>query len=96
MRIPSNKPDITTDIADPRRAGGAMSATSGRRIWGVIDVNPIRKEMISNTKRLFVTASPMVKVVDITMKSNINWRRRNISPSGVINKRPTPNLDLDQ
>jgi hypothetical protein len=93
MRMPSKRPDTTTAIADPRRAGGARSATSGMRIWGATDVNPTRKEMISNTKRLFVIASPTVKVVDSPIKSNINWRRRSMSPSGVINRRPIPYLE---
>jgi hypothetical protein len=57
----------------------------------VTDVNPIRNEIISNTKRLFVMASPIVKVAENTTKSNINWRRRSMSPSGVMNRRPIPN-----
>ena len=75
-------------MADARLLGGARSAASGVRIWGVMLKVATKKERNSNTARLRVMDRPMVNDVESPTMVSRSWRRRRRSPSGEMNSRP--------
>lgn len=72
----------------PRRAGGARSAASGRRIWGTTVTTPTMKVRTSKTMRSEVTARPIVSDVERTCRMITSCRRRTRSPRGDMSSRP--------
>jgi hypothetical protein len=52
------RPETMMERAVPRRAGSAMSPTSGRNSWGLIVVKPVRKDRAEKTWNDDVTQRP--------------------------------------
>ena len=66
------RPEKMMEMAVACLFSSAKSAASGKRICRVTVTTPTRKERVLKTIRFFVTASPIVKLVDDATSQRIN------------------------